>query len=104
MGIMESETGKPIDIADPFARKLMARYLKRREAEIGELKLALEATEFEKIRVTGHKLFGSGATYGLNEISRLGQGIEKAAEARDVGRIRRLIGELQRFLKDLKIR
>jgi len=104
MGIMESKTDKPIDIADPFARQLMARYLERREAEISELRGALVATEFERIRVTGHKLFGSGATYGLKEISRLGQNIEKAAEAQDANRIGSLIGDLERFLKALKVR
>lgn len=82
----------------------MARYLKRRESDISDLRRALDAAEFETIRTTGHNLFGSGAAYGLEQISTLGRGIEEAAEARDSARIGELIGDLERFLKGLKIR
>jgi HPt (histidine-containing phosphotransfer) domain-containing protein len=104
MGIMESKSDKPIDIADPFARQLMARYLERRESDIDLLRHALDSADFEKIRITGHNLFGSGAAYGLEEISRLGENIEIAAEGRDTAAIERLIGDFERFLKDLKLR
>lgn len=82
----------------------MARYLKRREADIKSLRRALDAAEFEAIRTTGHNLFGSGAAYGLEKISHLGEGIEDAAQARDAERINGLIEDLARYLKNLKVR
>ena len=82
----------------------MARYLKRRESDVPELRRALESSDFETIRTTGHNLFGSGGAYGLDEISALGQRIELAAENRDGPRIEALIGHLECFLRGVKVR
>lgn len=82
----------------------MARYLERRVADIVKLQGALDSSDFETIRITGHNLFGSGAAYGLTEISSLGQSIEEAAENADADRIRALIDDFERFLKDLELR
>ena len=82
----------------------MARYLERRRSDIRDLRRALEAAEFETIRTTGHNLFGSGATYGLDVVSTIGRGIEEAAEAQNSARIGELIDNLERFVGDVKIR
>lgn len=82
----------------------MARYLERRVTDIERLQSALDSSDFETIRITGHNLFGSGAAYGLTEISSLGRCIEEAAENADADRIRALIGDFERFLKDLELR
>jgi len=95
---------KAIDVADPFARQLVARYLERRKQDLGKLRQALDDADFELVRVTGHNLFGSGATYGLEEVSRLGRELERAAEASDGPRIAGLIDELASFVQAVKIR
>ena len=82
----------------------MARYLERRSSDIDKLSAELDAGDFETIRTTGHNLYGSGATYGLEHISDLGQRIEAAAEAQDAGGIGELIAELQRFLGALNLK
>ncbi|MDH3616555.1 MAG: Hpt domain-containing protein [Gammaproteobacteria bacterium] len=102
-GIVNSESGKPIEIADPFARRLIGKYLDHRKDDIGKLKSALEDSDFETIRITGHNLYGSGAAYGLDDISWLGESIEHAADARDGPQIERLIGELTDFLRKLRV-
>ncbi len=101
---MGNSSDNPIDIADPFARQLMARYLERRGSDVEKLRSALDAGDFETIRTTGHNLYGSGATYGLAQISDLGKRIEAAAEARDTSAIGALIAELERFLGALNLR
>lgn len=100
---MTSETGKPIEISDPFARRLMGKYLENRRDDIGKLKRALADLDFETIRITGHNLYGSGAAYGLDDISGFGAGIEKAAGTADVTEIERIIGQLTDFLQKLKV-
>lgn len=95
--------GKPIEIADPFARRLVGKYLDNRRGDIDKLKSALEKSDFETIRVTGHNLYGSGAAYGLDDISWMGASIEAAADSKDIPRIERLIGELTAFLHKLKV-
>ena len=100
---MTRENGKPIEIADPFARRLIGKYLSHRKDDIGKLTRALEESDFETIRVTGHNLYGSGSAYGLDQISWLGADFEKAADARNAPDIERLIGELTDFLDKLRV-
>lgn len=100
---VDSKKGKAIEIADPFARRLIGKYLDHRKDDIDKLKRALAASDFETIRVTGHNLYGSGAAYGLDEISWLGASFEKAADEKDGPRVERLIGELADFLRKLRV-
>jgi len=98
-----SKRGKPIEIADPFARKLIGKYLDNRKCDIGKLQQALADSDFETIKVTGHNLYGSGAAYGLDHISFIGADIEIAAEAKDGPRIEQLIGEMTDFLRKMNV-
>lgn len=93
----------PIEIADPFARKLVGRYLEKRESDIAKLREALQHRDFETIRVTGHNLFGSGSAYGLDEISRIGARLEQAAGERDAAGSACLVAELADFLQKIDV-
>ena len=95
--------GKPIEITDPFARRLIGKYLQKRKDDIDKLTRALSRSDFETIRITGHNLYGSGAAYGLDDISWIGASIEKAADAENVADIEQSIGELEAFLQRLKV-
>lgn len=95
---MIPDKGKPIEINDPFARRLIGKYLSHRKDDIGKLTKALAESDFETIQATGHNLYGSGAAYGLDQISWLGEHFEKAAIAQNAPEIERLIGELTEFL------
>lgn len=101
---VNSEKGKTIEIADPFARKLVGDYLENRRTDIAKLTRALLDSDFETIRVTGHNLLGSGAAYGFAAISEMGAGIESAAAARDIRGVERCITELSDLLGQVKVR
>lgn len=101
---MSNKMDKTVEVADPFARKLMARYLERRINDLEVLELALAESDFEAIGLAGHNLYGSGSAYGLDEISRLGKSLEKAAEAEDAEQIRARLGDLATFVRTVKIR
>lgn len=92
-----------IEIADPFARKLVGQYLKNREEDIGKLQDALRRGDFETVRVTGHNLYGSGSAYGLDEVSRIGANLEQAAEQQDAAVATRLVEELAEFLGTVEV-
>ena len=100
---MTGNEKKPFNIADPFARQLVGQYLKNRKGDVDKLSAALSKEDFETIRITGHNLYGSGAAYGIDDISFIGASIENAAESCDAERIDRLIGELTELLKALKV-
>ena len=90
--------GQNIDIADPFARRLLNQYLERRRADLARLREALDASDFQSIETSGHNLSGSGAAYGLETISHLGADLEQAAQSRHVDRIRDVLDQLERFV------
>lgn len=97
------EEKRAIEIADPFARHLMAQYLERREQELTALNSLLADEDFDAIELTAHKLYGSGAAYGLDEISRLGGELENAAKSRESSRVATLIVQLENFVRRLRL-
>ncbi len=88
-------------VSDPFARRLMVRYLGQREQDVDALRAALDICDFEQIRVKGHNLFGSGSAYGLDRISELGASLERTAEKADAEAVAALIDELEAFVRDV---
>lgn len=97
----EGETAIPI--ADPFAKRLMAQYLERREQDLKSLGSSLAEADFDAIALTAHKLYGSGASYGLDEVTRLGGELEKAARSSKSDVIGPLLEELGSYLRRLKL-
>lgn len=87
-----------IDIADPFARRLLSQYLERRKADLARLRAALADDNYASIELTGHNLSGSGAAYGLEQVSRLGAALETAAQAGESEQIRQLVDQLETFI------
>ena len=100
---MSQDSETPIEIADPFARRLLSQYLERRKADLGRLRAALAAADFSSIERTGHNLFGSGAAYGLDEISTLGARLEKAAKAAEADSIAGVLDDLEQFVNTVTI-
>ena len=101
---MSDERDKSIEVADPFARQLMARYLKRREDDLELLGRALAESDFEVIERTGHNLSGSGSAYGLDAVSELGRGIEEAARREDAAETRSLLDDLANYVRTVTLR
>lgn len=100
---MAKETDNPIDVADPFARRLMVQYLARREGDVTRLREALGEGRFEDIKIAGHNMSGTGSAYGLERVSALGRDIERAAKDRNGPEIERLLAELDGFVRQVKI-
>ncbi|MEI9814251.1 MAG: response regulator [Acidobacteriota bacterium] len=72
------ESGLPLEV-----RELVPDYLKRRNAELSTLWNAIEAEDYPSIWTLGHQLKGSGSSYGLEDISIIGNALETAATVRD---------------------
>lgn len=100
---MTSQSGNPIEVTDPFARRLLARYLERRREDLIRLRSALSRDDFASIERTGHNLFGSGAAYGLQEISDLGADLEKAAQGKDSARIDCIVDALEAYVQQVTV-
>lgn len=87
---------------DPEVADLVPEYLERRAADAAALRRAIDAGEFERVRTLGHRMKGSGSSYGLPEVTSLGRALEAAGRARDPKAARRARGELERLVASLR--
>jgi len=58
--------------------------LATRQRDCSGLRQALDREDFAQISNTGHRLAGSGTSYGYPQISLLGRRLEAAGNARDL--------------------
>lgn len=100
---MTQDSESPIEVADPFARRLLNQYLERRKSDLERLRAALSEQDYSGIQLTGHNLYGSGAAYGLEKISALGARLEQAAKAQQTELISDLVDELERFVTNVTV-
>jgi len=88
---------------DSAIRQIVPAFLARRREDLVELDRALESGDFKTISVLGHRMAGSGTTYGFTEISRLGFELERAAKAEEAEQTRELIIDLTEFMATLEL-
>jgi len=80
--------------ADDIVRQYAATFA----TKLAGFERMVSAGDLEGLRYFGHGLKGSGATYGFEAISGVGEKIEAAAEAPDAEAVRRLGNELRDVL------
>jgi len=73
---------------DPELAALTAAYLGARKRDCEELPRRLAAGDFPWIARLGHRLKGSGSSYGFPALSAAGDELEQAARQRDATRCR----------------
>lgn len=100
---MAKDTDNRAVVNDPFARRLMVRYLARRADDVSALRAALASRDFDSIEDKGHKLFGSGSAYGLDRVSELGAALEKTARKKDGDAVAELIERLEAFVRSVRV-
>jgi len=100
---MTKNSESSIEVADPFARRLLAKYLERRKRDLVLLRSALSQNDFASIERTGHNLLGSGGAYGLEPISNLGADLEQAAQTKDSKRISCIVDALEAFVDQVTV-
>jgi len=62
---------------------LIPGFLANRRADVDKIRAALEAGDYEQIRICGHSMKGAGGGYGFDAITAIGAIIEQAAQAAD---------------------
>lgn len=77
---------------------VVPEYLEGRRRDCAEIKRLLASGILEYIQVLGHRMKGSGGSFGFDEISEIGEALELAAQARDAEGILAAVGRLERYL------
>ena len=84
--------------------ELQKKYISTFNDKIDELLSAFADRSTERLRIMGHKLHGSGASYGFNKISLIGKDINQAAHESDYDTIKQQIDELVAFVNEQKLK
>ncbi|MBF0188498.1 MAG: Hpt domain-containing protein [Magnetococcales bacterium] len=88
---------------DPDLEDIIPGYLENRRKELNELRTAVTGSDFETLRVLGHRMKGSGAGYGFKEITDIGRCIEERAKATDGSAIEAEIDRLEDYLQRVDV-
>ncbi|SMF36633.1 Hpt domain-containing protein [Desulfovibrio gilichinskyi] len=88
---------------DEDLEQIMPRYLEIRHKELVELEEAIKTENFDQIRMLGHKLKGTGAAYGFEELTRLGQLIEDKACAKIMEEVPESTAQIRKYLENVEI-
>jgi CheY-like chemotaxis protein len=73
-------------------------YLRARGEDADRVDRAVERGDFDTVRVTGHNLKGSGASYGFSAITDIGRALEAGALERDAAVARREAERLRHYV------
>lgn len=90
-------------MVDSSLREIVPGYLANRRSDVAALQAALERGDFPAIRMTAHKIKGTGGGYGFPVLTDLGAAIENAALASDAASIAGSLAELDRYLATVQV-
>ena len=82
---------------------LVPRFLANMRLAIERGYRALDARDFEQLRIIGHDAKGTGGGYGFDAITTIGAELESSARDEDVEAIRRSLDELGAYLSNVQI-
>jgi HPt (histidine-containing phosphotransfer) domain-containing protein len=83
---------------------LEARFIGHREEDVAQIGRHLENDDHESIARIGHNLRGNGPSYGFPELAIVGEALERAAQARDVERVRAAAEQLETWAVEARER
>jgi signal transduction histidine kinase/HPt (histidine-containing phosphotransfer) domain-containing protein len=98
-------TSAPIVVVvDPILADLIPSYLRKRREDVAAIREALEAGEMSAALTRGHKMKGTGTSYGFEPITSIGQRLEEAAKIEDATACDAAVQELADYLERLEWR
>jgi HPt (histidine-containing phosphotransfer) domain-containing protein len=80
-------------------RSIVPEFLENRKKDCLLINGLLEGNSFGEIRSLGHRMKGAGGSFGFDDISEIGEVIEKAALAADIETIGSAVLQLSDYLE-----
>ncbi|MBG0790182.1 MAG: Hpt domain-containing protein [Desulfovibrionaceae bacterium] len=90
-------------VVDPELQPIMGRYMDIRREEQDKLEAALADGDAEAVRLLGHKLKGTGSSFGFDHLTEWGAAIELAGRDGDLDQAARAAAEVRYFLDNVDI-
>ena len=91
-------------IIDEDFRDLVPGYIERRRAELETVKEFVSKNDFAYLKRLSHDWHGTGESYGIPFVSRIGEKMNRAANAGDGREILTLVEQLRTYLDTVNIR
>lgn len=88
---------------DPILEAIMPRYLELRSQEQAQLTAAIAAQDAATVATLGHRLKGSGASYGFPALTEMGAELEQAGKEGDFAQASRLAARVQDYLDNMEL-
>ena len=82
---------------------LIPKYLYNRRLDITKAATLLVHNDIEPLRIIGHSMKGSGASYGFSFISEIGERIENAVKNSDKAVITEAFNDLEKYIDTVQI-
>ncbi len=89
--------------ADPDLADEIPWYMGQVRDYIAAIGAALDKEDFETIQDSGHRMKGSGVTFGFDAVSEIGSSIEMAAKEKNAGEIRRQVEKLAEYIDQVEV-
>ena len=86
-----------------FYEDLTPHYLEKKKKELASLKTCFVEGDMDRIEKVAHKIAGSGGSYGLPEISKMGKEMELAASSGEVMKVKELLEQFSTYLDDVEV-
>lgn len=97
------ESRKVTVYIDPDLEDIVPGFLENRRKDMTTLQAALQAGDFNTVRLLGHRMKGDGGGYGFDTISTIGDALEQAAIRADRPAIERQLVSLADFLANVQV-
>lgn len=90
-------------VIDKDLKDIVPEYIENRKKDCEILENLIKESNFDEIQKIGHKMAGSGAGYGFDDISRIGKEIEINAMQKNMENIQKALEELKNYVYNLEI-
>ncbi|MBF0610835.1 MAG: Hpt domain-containing protein [Magnetococcales bacterium] len=88
---------------DSDLEDLIPGYIENRHKDIASLEAALAQGDLEVAKVLGHRMKGSGAGYGFDQITEIGRAMELAAKNQDLAEVRHQLEALRDYMQRVEV-
>ena len=99
---LSKTSGKILIRVDPDLKELVPEFLEQSWIEVEGLNQALQAKDYETIRLVGHSMKGVG-DFGFDYMRSIGASLELAAEGMSIEDAGRLVEDLSSYLESVEV-
>ena len=106
-----TQTGNPpageqrIVVTPPpgLPRQLVVDYIGRCRESARALRTAVQGADYGQAGILGHRLKGTGCSYGFPELTETGAAIERAAQQQAAAELQTALGRLEGYLRAVEV-